>query len=225
MYSKKIIGTKMQILAHRGLWETKSEQNSLNSLKMAFDNGFGVETDIRDYENNLIISHDIPTNNPVYFEDLLKIYTQHPLRDSIYLALNIKSDGIQRMLKNILEKYDIKKYFVFDMSTPEMVQSRKLQLSFYTRQSDIESPVLYNESSGVWLDDFSGKWFPDEILKKHLEIKKNIAIVSEELHGRPCEEKWEYYKSFFISNPAKNQFIFLCTDRPYEANTFFNNSI
>ncbi|MBT0757026.1 hypothetical protein KJQ83_07365 [Campylobacter upsaliensis] len=38
----------MQILAHRGFWREKKEQNSLASLAKAFEMGFGIETDLRD---------------------------------------------------------------------------------------------------------------------------------------------------------------------------------
>ncbi|HEC1569936.1 TPA: hypothetical protein R1X71_000931 [Campylobacter upsaliensis] len=38
----------MQILAHRGFWREKNEQNTLASLAKAFEMGFGIETDLRD---------------------------------------------------------------------------------------------------------------------------------------------------------------------------------
>ncbi|EHZ0305119.1 hypothetical protein K4888_001154 [Campylobacter upsaliensis] len=49
----------MQILAHRGFWREKKEQNSLASLAKAFEMGFGIETDLRDGGGNLLLSHDI----------------------------------------------------------------------------------------------------------------------------------------------------------------------
>ncbi|WP_270990530.1 hypothetical protein [Campylobacter upsaliensis] len=54
----------MQILAHRGFWREKKEQNSLASLAKAFEMGFGIETDLRDGGGggNLLLSHDIPTS-------------------------------------------------------------------------------------------------------------------------------------------------------------------
>ncbi|EOW0926690.1 hypothetical protein ACN2DH_001486 [Campylobacter upsaliensis] len=38
----------IEILAHRGFWREKNEQNTLASLAKAFDMGFGIETDLRD---------------------------------------------------------------------------------------------------------------------------------------------------------------------------------
>ena len=53
----------LKIIAHRGFWLEKSEQNSLKAFKKAFENGFGVETDVRDFNGELVISHDIATKN------------------------------------------------------------------------------------------------------------------------------------------------------------------
>ena len=38
----------MRILAHRGFWNSKEERNSIVAFEKAFQNGFGIETDIRD---------------------------------------------------------------------------------------------------------------------------------------------------------------------------------
>ena len=38
----------MQILAHRGFWREKEEQNTLASLAKAFEMGFGIEPALSD---------------------------------------------------------------------------------------------------------------------------------------------------------------------------------
>ncbi|EAH9987818.1 hypothetical protein E0F82_07000 [Campylobacter upsaliensis] len=59
----------MQILAHRGFWREKNEQNTLASLAKAFEMGFGIETDLRDGGGgNLLLSHDIA----IFFKKLFK---------------------------------------------------------------------------------------------------------------------------------------------------------
>ena len=50
----------MQLLAHRGLWNRPEEKNSLQALTASFNLGIGVETDIRDCDGSLVISHDPP---------------------------------------------------------------------------------------------------------------------------------------------------------------------
>lgn len=38
----------MKLLAHRGFWQEKEEQNSLIALQKSFEMGLGIETDLRD---------------------------------------------------------------------------------------------------------------------------------------------------------------------------------
>ena len=49
------------------------KKNTLSAFTRAFDNGFGVETDLRDYNGTLVISHDVPQEESLLFEDFLKI--------------------------------------------------------------------------------------------------------------------------------------------------------
>lgn len=39
----------MQIIAHRGFWELEKEQNTTLAFQKSFENGFGIETDFRDF--------------------------------------------------------------------------------------------------------------------------------------------------------------------------------
>ena len=48
----------MQILAHRGRWRSPSEKNSEGAFRAALSAGYGIETDIRDFDGRLVISHD-----------------------------------------------------------------------------------------------------------------------------------------------------------------------
>lgn len=52
--------------------------------------GYGTETDIRDIQGKLVISHDMPQGNEITFEELLQIMDGRNLP----LALNIKADGM-----------------------------------------------------------------------------------------------------------------------------------
>ena len=90
----------MLILSHRGCWKRSEEKNTLAAFKRSFSSGFGVELDVRDYCGKLIISHNIPDSNSVDFSDFLKIYSEYS--DKLYLAINIKSDGLQELLLKLL---------------------------------------------------------------------------------------------------------------------------
>ena len=51
------------ILAHRGYWSEKNQQNSFQSFKDALDKGFGIETDFRDHDGKIFVSHDCITQD------------------------------------------------------------------------------------------------------------------------------------------------------------------
>ena len=51
---------RCNILAHRGVWGSKEEQNSRSAIKHALAGGFGIETDIRDHDGQVVLSHDVP---------------------------------------------------------------------------------------------------------------------------------------------------------------------
>ena len=109
--------SNIEVLAHRGFWSKEEDKNTLQAFKKAFDYGFGVETDLRDFCGKIVISHDMPKGNEISFEDLLIEMNGRNLP----LALNIKADGLGQEILKFLEKYNHSNYFTFDMSIPEMV--------------------------------------------------------------------------------------------------------
>ncbi len=62
----------IEILAHRGIWNKKLKKNSLDALTLALDMGFGIETDIRDRNGVLVISHDMANETDILLDDLFK---------------------------------------------------------------------------------------------------------------------------------------------------------
>lgn len=208
----------MEILAHRGMWMIEEEKNSYKAIKRAFENGFGIETDIRDYCGRLVISHNIADESCIEVEDVFRTYKE--LGCGASLALNVKADGIQNLLIELLEKYSIDNYFLFDMSVPEMVVNRHLNLNYYTRQSDIEKEcILYDDAKGIWLDSFYDSCILDvKKIMRHIDSGKVVTIVSEELHGRNQAEMWKNLKRTGLHESKK---IKLCTDKSTEARRFF----
>ena len=209
----------MEILAHRGSWDKPENKNSLSSLEKAFLKNYGIETDIRDYKGRLVISHNIADEESVDLETFLQWY--HDNNCTQTLALNVKADGIQTLLAELLEKYCITNYFLFDMSVPEAVVNRSRNLNYYTRHSDIEPHcVLYDDACGVWLDSFFDfGWIGADIIKKHLEDGKEVCLVSPELHGRDKAELWNMIKYSMYVDTSR---LKLCTDCPDDAKVFFN---
>ncbi|WDL73754.1 hypothetical protein [Helicobacter winghamensis] len=224
----------MQIIAHRGWWESEWQKNQIVAFKKEFDFcsnlpldnhlvgvGGGVETDIRDYNGLLVISHDIATKDSLSLEEFFHLYSSYNINSNSTLALNIKSDGLQSILKTMLEKYNIQNYFVFDMSIPDALGYIKLGFNLFTRQSEYEkNPSFYNEAKGVWLDEFHSHWINEQIIKEHLNNNKQICIVSPDLHKRDYQKEWQEYKEIEVKLNGAN--LMLCTDKVIEARRFFN---
>ena len=199
------------IIAHRGYWKTEEEKNSQIAFERAFDNGFGIETDLRDICGNIVISHNMPKGDEISFEKVLQIMNGRNLP----LALNIKADGLGKDILSILNKYNHTNYFTFDMSIPDMVVQANLGLRFFTGQSDIiKTPIMPEKASGIWLDSFNKDWFSKNDIECIIKSGKEVCIVSPELHNREYKKIWDKYKS--LEN------IMLCTDYPQEAEEFFN---
>ena len=209
----------MELLAHRGFWCGPDEKNSVLAIRRAFEHGYGIETDIRDQGGRLVISHNMAVDACADLEEIFDLYTR--MNMTSILALNVKADGIQTPLRQALEKYQVKNYFVFDMSIPEQVVYRNENFVFFARQSDIEPHcVQYEDASGVWLDGFfDDSWITPDIIRRHLEQGKKVCIVSPELHGKPHEPMWQMILESGL-NQAEG--IVLCTDLPDQANCFFD---
>lgn len=207
----------MEIISHRGYWIEKTEKNTTLSFERSFKLGFGTETDVRDYNGNLVISHDIPTKSSILIDDFFRTYKN--LSNST-LALNIKSDGLQSILNNKLKEYDIQNYFVFDMSIPDSVGYINNEIKVFSRQSEYERfPFFYDQVEGIWLDSFHQEWYDLNLIINHIDQGKKVAIVSSELHGRDQTGLWQFIKT---NNLNKQENIILCTDFPELASKYFN---
>jgi glycerophosphoryl diester phosphodiesterase len=207
----------MEIISHRGYWKKPSEKNSTQAFEKSFSLGFGTETDVRDYNGELVISHDIPSCDSILISDFFLQYSNYQANT---LALNIKSDGLVKLLTDKLSEFSITNYFVFDMSIPDSLSYLNSGVNVFLRHSEIESDMsLYNKCKGVWLDAFFSEWYDGEIIHNHLANNKKVCIVSAELHGRDNLEQWVKLKALdFIQTDQ----VILCTDVPEKAYKYFN---
>lgn len=205
----------MIILSHRGYWKLEEERNRAAAFQRSFDLGYGTETDIRDIQGKLVISHDMPRGDEITFEEVLQIMDGRNLP----LALNIKADGMAEEILRLLKQYNHTNYFTFDMSIPDMVMQLKTELIVFTGLSDILSPaVLLDQAKGIWLDCFNSDWYDSQLVDTYLEMGKPVCIVSADLHKRNIKRQWKIIKqcSHFSSDS-----LMLCTDYPEIAKEFF----
>lgn len=205
----------MQILSHRGFWTQLDERNTAPAFHRSFDLGMGTETDIRDYNGKIVIAHDPFDNKAMSLNELLKIMDGRNLT----LALNVKADGLASRVQELLREYSHTNYFMFDMSTPELVKQIKQGLNVFTGVSDVSpAPVLLDHCEGIWLDCFDSDWYDSDYVDQIISINKKVCIVSADLHGRSTEAQWNMLANVKQIN---NENLMLCTDKPLEAKEFF----
>ncbi len=207
-----------RIIAHRGFWHKECEKNTSIAFKRALENGFGIESDFRDLNGHLVISHDIPIHGSMTIEEFIDLYKKNPV--AAPMALNIKSDGLYFLIKDFISKSGITDYFVFDMSVPDTRGYLTERIPVYTRLSEHETtPAFLQSSQGVWLDAFETEWYDMALIQNLLNLKKQVAIVSPELHRRPHLELWRLLKD---NQLHQNSMVSICTDFPLEAKEFFD---
>ena len=167
----------INIIAHRGYWLLESEKNTITAFKRAFEHGYGIETDFRDAHGRLVISHDLPCSGVIESEEfalLCRLY-----KDKGTMALNIKADGLQALIKTFIYKAKISNHFVFDMSVPDTRGYLALGIPVFTRMSEYEAvPVFVEQAKGVWLDCFEGNWYGSALIAELLARAQKVALVS-----------------------------------------------
>ena len=205
----------MTIISHRGYWIKAEEKNTSLAFTRSFQMGFGTETDVRDHNGAIVIAHDIPSPENIPLASFLELYATSGLP----LALNIKADGLQQILKQFIDRYQVTNYFVFDMSIPDMLLYLKMGMPVFFRQSEFE-PIteLYHDCKGVWLDAFKSTWYDENVISQHLMNKKQVAIVSDELHKRDFSAQWKMLKEM---DCIQNEHLILSTDFPEKAAEYF----
>jgi hypothetical protein len=201
------------ILSHRGYWISPIEKNKDVAFNRSFSLGFGTETDVRDCAGKLVISHDMPDGNEKTLEDFLKLLNGKELP----LAINIKADGLAKVIKKIMDDSHVRDWFVFDMSIPDTKSYFDENIQVFIRVSEFEvQPPWLDIAAGVWLDAFDSTWFDIEYIQSLLNKGLKVCVVSPELHKRVPEKTWE------LIYPLRHQNnLMLCTDYPEKAKIFF----
>lgn len=144
---------------------------------------WGVEIDLRDHNDNIVLQHDPYISNAIRFEDWLKEY-KHSL-----IILNIKSEGIEYRILELLKKYNITSYFFLDSSIPMIIKLlSKGETNIAIRYSEYEPLEFIDKFRGkckwLWVDCFTR--YPE--LNKNITNGFNICLVSPSLQGRINEK-------------------------------------
>ena len=203
----------MKILAHRGFWRNEEEQNTIVAFERAIKNGFGIETDIRDFNGDIYILHDVSIEVPqMRLEELLEM-----LDDETFLALNVKSCGLHFRLKKLLSRYNVPNYFLFDHAIPDLKVQVEAGLKCYQRFSKYEPYIDILSCPGVWFDDLWNN-LNFSLLKDLPKTCQKFAIVSPELHGSEVDQN--FLENLRLIEEDYEVELIICTDKPdfYESN-------
>lgn len=146
----------------------------------------GIEIDLRDNQNGSVhLSHD-PFVSGELLDDFLKHYEHGTL------ILNIKSEGIEEQVLDVLSKYNIKNFFFLDLSFPSLMRlSKNNQKNIAVRFSDFESIEnvikLKDRVSWIWLDSFEILDLNKSIVEIISNLKLRTCLVSPELQSKGFE--------------------------------------
>jgi hypothetical protein len=191
----------MHIIAHRR--NTISELQNTNSA-------YGIEVDIRSFGDELVIHHD-----PYVRGELFAEWIAHYRHGT--LILNVKEEGLEQRLIQLMQTHHIEEYFFLDQSFPFLVKwSRLGEHRCAVRVSEYESITtaltLARKVDWVWVDCFTQLALTQHEAQQLRAAGFKLCLVSPELQGRdPYTEipvMQEYLRTEHIVVDA------VCTKRP-----------
>ena len=186
----------------------KHRVNTVKDLQSTSSN-LGVEIDIRTFGSDLILQHE-PFVPGAKLEDWLAHFNHQ------MLIVNLKEDGLESSILDLMENFEIKNFFFLDQSMPSLYKVSKLYPDFCAaRISDIESieTVLKSNAGWVWFDSHSGDW--DFVKKSGLELSKlkiKKCLMSPELQRVDFELELNALK--LIIEEYSLSFDAVCTKYP-----------
>ena len=183
-----------------------------NTIKQLIDTPteYGVEIDVRSYNNKIILNHD-PMKNGEFLDKWIRKYNHK------FLIINIKEEGLEKYIIKILKNKKIKDFFFLDQSFPFLIKtlnSNETRCAIrFSEYEDIKTiNNLKKKINWVWVDHFSkfplNKSISNSLKKKNIKI----CIVSPEIVKKTSIQKLKKLKN---SIQKKNIHIdAVCTKNP-----------
>ncbi|MCY9517646.1 PI-PLC domain-containing protein [Paenibacillus apiarius] len=171
----------MEFISHR--------VNKKEELEQLSDE-YGVEIDLRDdISGRIYMEHD-PFKDGEDFEEYLKAYHHGTM------ILNIKSERIELRVLELLQKYNLNRYFFLDSSFPMIkLLSDQGEKKVALRYSEFEGIDTLSAMQGkvewVWVDCFTRLPLNYKIYQEIKAMGYKLCLVSPELQGQP--DKIEEY--------------------------------
>ena len=183
-----------------------------NTIKQLIDTPteYGVEIDVRSYNNKIILNHD-PMKNGEFLDNWIRKYNHK------FLIINIKEEGLEKYIIKILKNKKIKDFFFLDQSFPFLIKtlnSNETRCAIrFSEYEDIKTiNNLKKKINWVWVDHFSkfplNKSISNSLKKKNIKI----CIVSPEIVKKTSIQNLKKLKNFI---QKKNIHIdAVCTKNP-----------
>lgn len=167
---------------------------------------FGVEIDLRDRGERLILQHD-PFSDGEDFETWLTEFHHGTL------ILNVKSERIEHRILALLKQHGVTDYFFLDCSFPMIrLLNRAGESKIAVRFSEFEpiesAMALAGQVDWVWVDCFT-RMPLNAATYALLKSSFQLCAVSPELQGRPVESIADYAREL-----APYPMDAVCTKRP-----------
>ncbi len=164
----------------------RHRRNTAAELR-ATDTSFGIEVDIRSRGRNLIVHHDAFAEGEL-LETWLADY-RHRL-----LILNVKEEGLEDRLLELMRERGIDEFFFLDQSFPFLVRTaRRGESRCAVRVSEYESIDTALSLAGrvrwVWVDCFTRFPLKREQAERLRTAGFKLCLVSPELQGRQASEE------------------------------------
>ncbi len=178
--------------------------NNIEQLKNVPQN-FGIELDIRYHGNDLVLHHDPFSHHLAPFPEKFEEFLQH-YKCKGPLILNVKTEGVEEKLIELMNRFKIENWFFLDLSMPYFVKYAKIAASgliqgfrpqnLAVRFSE-EEPIEYalkfaGKAKWVWVDCFTKLSLDDDSYEKLKSAGFNICIVSPELQKHSSDRISEF---------------------------------
>ena len=191
----------MKIIAHR--------RNTISELK-ATPTQYGVEVDIRSYGDRLVIHHDPFIEGESF--DLWAAAYRHGT-----LILNVKEEGLESRLIELMQRFGIQDYFFLDQSFPFLIKSARAgEHRCAIRVSEFESIktalTLAGKVDWAWVDCFTHFPLSHDDAKSLQDVGYKLCLASPELQSRNAELEIPQLAQLLLE--CEIQADAVCTKRP-----------
>ena len=189
------------MLAHRASFNGK--ENTIEGIKHYKKLGIGVEIDVRYNENGIYLAHD-KENEGELFEEVCKVCKN----SEMIMAVHIKEFESTKKVVDLLEKYSIKNYFLFETeqnNLSNILETKKI--GEYVNNT----PIKF-KGRILWCDEVNGKWYNEKIITDLHNNNNILYTVSSEIFKKCSKD--EMIKDW--KNMIKLKIDGICTDFPEE---------